>query len=801
MANYYLSGNFNNTIDVILSLTETTNTNANTSTYSYRLYIYKKNNTGYAYSTGNHYGVSIGTYTTGDVTTGYSLSSIPVGGEYTLLSGTTSAISHNADGTGAVTVTAYVRQDQLANYNFSFTQSVEMTAIPRASVPTVATSDPVIGVAFSIYTNRSSSSFTHSIRYKHGNVSTFAPYIVIANDVGDSYLWTIPMSFIEELQSDRRKVSSFPVTIECVTYNGSTEVGSNTIEITVHWPHTYSSILSGGTEGSDGSWSFIMNNPASIRLSNGAYSYLWVFVTATFGQGTYSIREKSFGDFNYTFGTSDYAQRIPTTRQGTGTITITTTADEEGTIIVEEETKALTLTIPNSVLGPTLNSIVISDEAGYAQSYGTYISGYSTIRVTVNKTNAPGANNKSCEVTIGNLGTYSGLVAPKASESPLLIPQSTSGNITVSAKYKDSRSDAYNPARVAEGSTTFSVLKYTSPSITGSARRTNQSGDYHPSDGLYITVSGSVAWTPINEQGASSHNTLTIEYRFAENTASATWSGWLPIMSVYSVSSPTSFSSTFGNELIDIDTAYKVQIRAKDSFVTSGVINNYIVPSATVPIDVYPSATSGVGIGGVSRSGYLDVYYPERNYKNVYVQAENEVDERNVRVSTTGAGSILLDCTPYTKGLYAYDTNDVGAWILQITAANVATFFGNASTATEATNWTNAPIVGGTAASGYIRFPNINMQIAWKEESWTGAISTAWGSGYESTSAVSLGNWAAAFSEEPRTFYSVGGTAGAMVEYYTQPTASSAGSIYLVRFTTSSSRTWYVRAIGIGAYT
>ena len=109
-----------------------------------------------------------------------------------------------------------------------------------------------------------------------------------------------------------------------------------------------------------------------------------------------------------------------------------------------------------------------------------------------------------------------------------------------------------------------------------------------------------------------------------------------------------------------------------------------------------------------------------------------------------------------------------------------------------------------TNTSGFIKFPNIKMMIAWRWVAWTGAISNAWGTGYESTAVISLGNWAASFNEEPKVVYGVradSGQSGVTIEHYGKPSTTSAGSVYLWRPSTMTSQKYWICAIGIGKYT
>jgi hypothetical protein len=115
------------------------------------------------------------------------------------------------------------------------------------------------------------------------------------------------------------------------------------------------------------------------------------------------------------------------------------------------------------------------------------------------------------------------------------------------------------------------------------------------------------------------------------------------------------------------------------------------------------------------------------------------------------------------------------------------------------------PTSNQNATNGYIRFPSAKIQVAWIKKSVTTTITTPWGGLYENASAISIGNWAAAFSSVPAISYNVyvssGDAADTGVNSFSPPTTTSAGSVYLNRGTALSiSRTYTVTAIGIGTY-
>lgn len=105
--------------------------------------------------------------------------------------------------------------------------TVTLPALAGASVPTVSASSVAMGSAVTINTNRKSSSFTHKLTYAFGSATG-----TIAENVGDSFKWTPPL----DLASQIPNVTSGKATITCTTYNGSTPVGSASVDITLTVP-------------------------------------------------------------------------------------------------------------------------------------------------------------------------------------------------------------------------------------------------------------------------------------------------------------------------------------------------------------------------------------------------------------------------------------------------------------------------------------------------------------------------------------------------------------------------------------
>jgi hypothetical protein len=111
-----------------------------------------------------------------------------------------------------------------------------LTTIPRAS--NVSAVSGTIGSGVTINISRASDSFTHKVRYQWGNTSGD-----IANNVGTSVTWTIPLTFANEIPNS----TSENGTVFVDTYSGSTLIGTKSTSLTATVPTSMVPTLSGIT--------------------------------------------------------------------------------------------------------------------------------------------------------------------------------------------------------------------------------------------------------------------------------------------------------------------------------------------------------------------------------------------------------------------------------------------------------------------------------------------------------------------------------------------------------------------------
>ena len=154
------------------------------------------------------------------------------GGKTTKLGSVTSGnITHNADGTKSITISAKFNIEATISgtYYSAITASTTVTlnTIPRATTPTLSASSVNMGSAVTISLPRASSSFTHNLAYSFNGGS----YVSIDTGVGTSLSWTVP-----DLASSIPKATSGKMTVRCITYSGGKAIGTKYAYLTAKVP-------------------------------------------------------------------------------------------------------------------------------------------------------------------------------------------------------------------------------------------------------------------------------------------------------------------------------------------------------------------------------------------------------------------------------------------------------------------------------------------------------------------------------------------------------------------------------------
>ncbi len=142
-------------------------------------------------------------------------------GTYWLVEDETFLVNHNPDGTGKATfywkwgVNSTWGNMTTPSGSFTFT----LPTIPKRSTITVA--NTFIEYETTINIARATSLFTHTLQYKLSNSSTFNT--IVEKTEATSYKWKVPAAVYAAVPAN---ATSTVVTVRCITYNGSTQMGT-----------------------------------------------------------------------------------------------------------------------------------------------------------------------------------------------------------------------------------------------------------------------------------------------------------------------------------------------------------------------------------------------------------------------------------------------------------------------------------------------------------------------------------------------------------------------------------------------
>ena len=290
--------------------------------------------------------------------------------EETFASGTME-IDHESDGSKTFTVSAF--SGWLygnGDYNAP-AQSFELPTIPRATVPSMGAA--TIGEEVTISLPRASGTFTHTLTYSFGSASG-----TIGSALGTSAVWRLPESLAAQIPHDPGGTG----TLTCVTYSGSTLIGSKTIAFTASVPGSMKPALTPG-------WATVTYDNSGTKASAiRAWVQGYSKARAEFDdsritckQGA-SVRGYSITYLGKTVSESPYRTE---TIGGTAATVRCTVTDSRGLSAYEDFEIAIHPYAPPAITGARLYR---ADGDGTASDSGTHIAG----RATANYSSIGGEN-------------------------------------------------------------------------------------------------------------------------------------------------------------------------------------------------------------------------------------------------------------------------------------------------------------------------------------------------------------------------------------------------------------------------
>ncbi len=373
--------------------------------------------------------VSIGGVT---VYAGGTYSNITDYKEHTFASGTLE-VSHNADGSKTLTVSAFSGQVWKDSGYLTATaaaQSFQLAAIPRATEPVMGAA--TMGEAVRISLPRASSAFTHTLSYVFGAASG-----TIVENAGTEVQWTVPESLAAQIPDS----SVGTGTLTCRTYNGGTLVGTKTVTFTATVPQSMKPALTNG-------WAAVSYDNSGTKASGiAAWVQGYSKAKAVFNgskvtckQGA-SIAKYAVTYLGKTVEESPYRTEAISTTSATVRCTVT---DSRGLTAWEDYSIALLEYAPPALVGADLFR---SDGEGTAADGGAHIAGVARARYSelggLNSVtlkgywkSVGGSYGAGEAMTVGTVGLVTGNVEISADRSyiALLVLTDSLGN---SARYEE----------------------------------------------------------------------------------------------------------------------------------------------------------------------------------------------------------------------------------------------------------------------------------------------------------------------------------------------------------------------------
>jgi len=414
-----------------------------------------------------------------------------------------------------------------------------------------------------------------------------------------------------------KKVNCFGHSSFSVSHNAD---GTKTITLQGAWSTSHSSYISGGSVSASVTLTTIPRATApTLSASSVAFNSS---VTITMNRASSSFTHTltySCGSASGTIGTdlgtskawtvpNSLMSQIPSATSAKITIACKTYS---GSTLIGTKTVTLTATVPSSIV-PTISTIRLTDPNNLAATYGGYVQNKSKLKVEVDCAGVYGSTITNVSITaLGKTATTN----PYTS----VIITDGQGSKTVSVTITDSR------GRTASSTASFTVLAYSSPTISSmTAIRCNSSGTADD-EGTYIKVTYTFAIASLNSKNTKSAVT---EYR---SSAASTYSNADTYTGAYSGTR----SFVFGAGGISVDSAYNVKLTVSDAFTST--TKNVDVPSAFVVID-FRSTGKGMAVGQVSSKDRFQVGMETELNKNVYLSPDNDT-EKNILFQNTGNGT------------------------------------------------------------------------------------------------------------------------------------------------------------------
>lgn len=460
------------------------------------------------------------------------------------------------------------------------------------------------GESNTITITRSSSSYTHTIKYTVGKLTG----TVATKTTSTSVKVTVPLDAITQSPN-----KSQTCTITCTTYSGSTSLGSSTCTFAVA-PYSPNYIIAIGFSEDN------LGEELTLNVDKDNSNFTSTVTYSFEGSSTTTVVSKSSAtEINFTPPVS-LASYIPELQYGTLTIKLGTYYKD--TKIGATQTSTIVLGVPDSVK-PTITSNGWTDTSGYATKYGAPVASKSTIKLTANCKGIYGSKIYNVYYAVNSNSKIHEMLNAEEVASEMQFPANviswTADKFVYSITAQDSRSHLSDTVFSEE----IAVLSYKAPQIRNTAYRSDASGN-KLEDGTYVKFSFIHAFSDLNNKNSKRVNIYrdntkiyTAELTNYNSSTDVVTSGWSR----------------------DVTYTYKVEL--VDDFSTTAVTGK-IEPVFSL-INFNTNGTA-LAFGGVStKSNTVEFYMPLYTDKSFLFSNGSSISQNgnNLQIGTSAANSYV----------------------------------------------------------------------------------------------------------------------------------------------------------------
>lgn len=517
--------------------TSTESMESNSSTVTAEVYAYKAD----GYTTGGNTNGFTGSLSIGGSTKSFAYTnerhdSGGVGIQHCVY---TVTVPHHAEtGQGSVEISAQISGPSgtsLSGKRLSGSGVADLGAIFRASTISADRQAVRMGekVIFSI--DRKSTSMLHYLYYYD---ALSAKWVLFARDVEGSYSWTVP-----DLAAMYPDCLGGKLWILCVTFSGSTNVGSNQVILEVSVPDASIPLVEGNA--------LTMGTAKTITCPR-ASSNFTVELTFTMGDITRPVASGKLDRFTWTPG-YDYARTIPALTSGTGTLRCVT---YNGSAKVGENSIAVTLIVPeNEVTRPRFlaSDLHITRLTELTGALGElYIRGRTGARAQFTAQ----SEYSSIKEYFFSIGSVSATGNPATIDTIV-----NEGEVRLTARVTDARGFS------AVLQTSIMVYPYQQPKITPFkgyseviCQRAKSTGELS-ADGTYLAIKAGRSFSSFVVDGVE-RNSCQLRYRYRQTGAEG-FGDWAVLLG--SGDTQTQTEVLVGGVVPSTSTSYDVELEAVDA--------------------------------------------------------------------------------------------------------------------------------------------------------------------------------------------------------------------------------------------